>query len=137
MAARHQVVPRGSPALALWYDVIERQLRFRTKTGRARFIKFSISTGHECACARAFVAQSVFLRAYALRRTHRDLRTGAAVDDSILDRPLGPSGVDSVHAAYCLRGRTRLEFCTFTSVLSPIPQRVGGFFECVHPERGR
>src|SRR5438045_4236620 len=32
---------------------------------------------------------------------------------------------------------TRLEFCTFTPALSPILQRVGVFFECVHPERGR
>jgi len=32
---------------------------------------------------------------------------------------------------------TRLAFCTFRSSLSPILQRVGGFFECVHPERGR
>ena len=31
----------------------------------------------------------------------------------------------------------RLEFCTFTPALSPIPQRVGGFFGRVRPERGR
>jgi len=30
-----------------------------------------------------------------------------------------------------------LGFCTFRSSLSPILQRVGGFFECLHPERGR
>jgi hypothetical protein len=31
----------------------------------------------------------------------------------------------------------RLEFCIFTPVLSPIPQRVEGVFACVHPGRGR
>jgi len=30
-----------------------------------------------------------------------------------------------------------LEFCRFMPVLSPIPQRVGVFFACAHPERGR
>lgn len=32
---------------------------------------------------------------------------------------------------------TRPEFCTFMPVLSPIPQRVGVFFECVRLGRGR
>jgi outer membrane protein, multidrug efflux system len=30
-----------------------------------------------------------------------------------------------------------LEFCIFRSSFSPIPQRVEGFFECVHRARGR
>jgi hypothetical protein len=28
-------------------------------------------------------------------------------------------------------------FCIFRSAFLPIPQRVGGFFGCAHPERGR
>jgi two-component system LytT family response regulator len=36
-----------------------------------------------------------------------------------------------------MKSGARLEFCTFTPVLSTIPQRVGGFFACAHPERGR
>src|SRR5258707_13123896 len=34
-------------------------------------------------------------------------------------------------------GEASLVFCIFRSVLSPIPQRVGGVFGCVGPERGR
>ena len=33
--------------------------------------------------------------------------------------------------------KSSLEFCTFRSSLWPILQGVGGFFACVHPERGR
>jgi hypothetical protein len=49
---------------------------------------------------------------------------------------LGALAGRTVQLHFSLR-QASLEFCTFTPALSPIPQRVEGFFACVHPERGR